>query len=541
MQGLQTLRQVLRALLFLLASALALPARAEEPAADPGWFDPAGIRGSLVLCGGRIPDAARDEFVKRAGGREARLIVIPTAGGDTAEADGAAVAEIFKGRGIESIRVLHTANKAEANTPEFVAPLKDATAVWFTGGLQTFIERSYLHTLVEDELHALLARGGVVGGTSAGAACMSRIMLGRDWHRPGGLGLMPGSIIDQHFLARNRRDRLQNALIRHPTLVGLGIDEGAGLIVEGRSLRCVGDSTVTVCYAATARCSAEEFVLKAGQRSDLTMLRRAAYDRTQMAFPPPEAPPPAVPHGSLVIVGGGGLTEEITQRFITLAGGPDALIVVLPIANADVLPPEPGDGKFLERAGAKNVHLLTARRREEVESPGFLDVLRQATGVWFGGGRQWRFVDAYEGTKAFSLFHDVLRRGGVIGGSSAGATIQGDYLVRGSPLGNEQMMCPGYERGLAFLPGVAIDQHFTQRKRFADMTSVMAVHPQLLGIGLDESTAIVVQKSTAEVLGKGHVHFYDRRKPVVEGQPDYEAFAAGARYDLAARKAIAAD
>ncbi len=97
----------------------------------------------------------------------------------------------------------------------------------------------------------------------------------------------------------------------------------------------------------------------------------------------------------------------------------------------------------------------------------------------------------------------MLRRGGVIGGSSAGATIQGDYLCRGSPLNNTDMICEGYERGLGFLPGVAIDQHFAQRKRFADMTALVKTYPQLLGIGIDESTAIVVQGSVAEVMGAG--------------------------------------
>src|SRR5207253_1984329 len=140
---------------------------------------------------------------------------------------------------------------------------------------------------------------------------------------------------------------------------------------------------------------------------------------------------------------------------------------------------------MFEKAGAKNVHVLRARELKDVEDPRTLDLLKKARGVWFGGGRQWRFVDAYEGTKAYDLLHDVLRRGGVIGGGSAGATIQGDYLCRGSPFGNLEIMYEGYERGFAFLPGTAIDQHFTQRKRFRDMTALVKTYPQLLGIGID--------------------------------------------------------
>jgi cyanophycinase len=229
----------------------------------------------------------------------------------------------------------------------------------------------------------------------------------------------------------------------------------------------------------------------------------------------------------------------VTRKFIELVGGPDALIVVLPTANPDPLPPDAGGG-FLTRAGARNVKVLTARELKDVESPATLDVLGKARGVWFGGGRQWRFVDAYAGTRAEALMRDVLRRGGAIGGSSAGATIQGDYLCRSSPLGNEEMMCEGYERGLGFLPGVAIDQHFTQRKRFADMTALMKTYPQLLGIGIDEGTALIVRGHVAEILGRNQAHFYDRRKPVTDGKPDYETVKPGERYDLKVRQVLPA-
>src|SRR5207237_10183123 len=136
-----------------------------------------------------------------------------------------------------------------------------------------------------------------------------------------------------------------------------------------------------------------------------------------------------------------------------------------------------------------------------------------------GGGRQWMFVDAYEGTKAHAEMLALLQRGGVIAGSSAGATIQGDYLCRGGVFGNFEMMYEGYERGLSFLPGVGIDQHFTQRKRFGDMTAFVKAYPQFLGIGIDEATAIIVKGSTAEVTGRGKVHFYDARRPVETGKP----------------------
>jgi cyanophycinase len=100
------------------------------------------------------------------------------------------------------------------------------------------------------------------------------------------------------------------------------------------------------------------------------------------------------------------------------------------------------------------------------------------------------------------------------------------------------MLAEGYERGFAFLPGTAIDQHFTQRKRHPDMLAVMAVHPQLLGIGLDETTAIVVRDNLAEVMGKAEVHFFDTRIKTEDAKPTCVSLPAGKKYDLVARKEV---
>jgi len=107
--------------------------------------------------------------------------------------------------------------------------------------------------------------------------------------------------------------------------------------------------------------------------------------------------------------------------------------------------------------------------------------------------------------------------------------------VRGDPLGNQVVMAEGYERGFGFLKGVAIDQHLTQRNRLDDLSSVVKRFPQLLGIGLDESTGILVRKSKAVVLGDNAVFFLD---------PDADAesrLEAGEIYNLATRKIIKSD
>jgi cyanophycinase len=527
--------------LFFLAGAL----RAEELSTPSGvqWIDPAGIAGSLVIHGGgELTDAVRDKFLSLAGDKQARIVVIPTASAG-ADASGAGfqparLLEPWKSLGVADVQLLHTRSKEQANDNAFVAPLKSATAVWLGGGDQSRIADAYLGTAVERELLALLARGGVIGGTSAGAAIQSKTMIAGGQTEPkmgSGFDFLPGAIIDQHFKARNRQDRLRKALRDLPGHVGLGIDEATALVIRGRRLQVFGKGAVSVFLAPSASRPARELELAPRESHDLTMLRRAAIDRSLADFPPRELPPPKLTAGSLVIVGGGGLPPEVTAKFIELAGGPDELIVVLPTADERARG-SGNEGRFLERAGAKNIKVLTQRTKAEVESAEFADVLGRAKGVWFGGGRQWRFIDCYAGTQAEQLFYGVLARGGVIGGSSAGATIQGQYLVRGSVLGNTEMMAEGYERGLAFLPGTAVDQHFTQRKRQPDMTGVMRRFPQLLGIGIDEGTAIIVQGQSAEVLGAGQAHFYDYRKAPAACEPDFTALKAGEIYDLVERK-----
>jgi cyanophycinase len=374
-----------------------------------------------------------------------------------------------------------------------------------------------------------------------------------------GFGFLTHVVIDQHFLKRKREERLMGVLASHPGLAGIGIDEETAVIVRGRSIFVLGNSVAVACLPASARKPASQQVLKPGvpggfpadkvpafarsnpalPQADLIALCRTAIARVSPQFPAEKPPAPNVPNGSLLIGGGGALADAIYLKFIELAGGPDAPIVVIPTSMDDPVPKDPGEAKRLKKLGAKNVVVLHTRSRAEADTAQFCEPLQGAKGVWFCGGRQWRFVDAYEGTKAFALFHDVLKRGGVIGGSSAGASIQSDYMPRGDPLGNLNIIAEGYERGFGFVQGVAIDQHFLKRKRPADMTGLMKVYPQLLGLGIDEGTALLVRGEVMEVLGVSTVAVYDRTRPVKEGEPDYQALPAGSRYNLRTRQVLA--
>jgi cyanophycinase len=232
-------------------------------------------------------------------------------------------------------------------------------------------------------------------------------------------------------------------------------------------------------------------------------------------------------NGSLLIVGGGNMAG-LWPVFIERAGGRDAEIVVIPTANETVTA-EDRTVATLRALGVKQVVQLHTRDRAVADTAAFAAPLRTAHGVWLTGDRQWRLADAYLDTRTWREMIALLERGGVIGGSSAGATIQGSYLVRGAPEGNRIMMSPGHEQGFGFLRSVAIDQHVDTRRRAEDLRPVLQKHRELLGIAIDEATAILVQRDVGRVIGAGTVRFF--------ATPEAPAIVLsnGARYDLAAR------
>lgn len=239
--------------------------------------------------------------------------------------------------------------------------------------------------------------------------------------------------------------------------------------------------------------------------------------------------------GSLVIVGGGLRDLSILERFVDLAGGKDAPIVVIPTAGGGDHYDEFYQGLNLFRAvGATNLTVLHTTDPTIANTDEFIRPLLDAHGVWFGGGRQWRLVDAYMNTRVHEELNALLARGGVIGGSSAGATIQGSYLARGDTQTNTVMM-GDHEEGLGFLKNVAIDQHLLRRNRHFDLIEIIEARPELLGIGIDEDTAIIVRGDHFEVMGSGYVAIYDANKMIDSGG-QYYFLAPGDRFNLITRE-----
>jgi cyanophycinase len=258
-----------------------------------------------------------------------------------------------------------------------------------------------------------------------------------------------------------------------------------------------------------------------------------------------QSPEYGPPKGTLVIQGGG--DDEgtgIFETFLNLAGGLDAKIVVVPTAAGNrtrdgqiaVYQPDEVLKKWKQR-GATNVHMLHTHDPKVADTEEFAKVLRDARAVWFNGGRQWNVVDSYANTLTLREFHKVLDRGGVIGGSSAGATIQGDYLVRGAIAGPDIVMTPEpeHERGFAFLRRSAIDQHINTRNRWDDLIPVIKKYPNLLGIGISEGTAIVVTGDRFEVIGKWKVAIHDNTRVYQPWEKPYFVLSAGDVYNMKTR------
>lgn len=262
----------------------------------------------------------------------------------------------------------------------------------------------------------------------------------------------------------------------------------------------------------------------------------------QQSVPPEYGPP----RGTLVVVGGGNLEGTgIFEKFIELAGGPDKKFIIVPTAggNRD----RAGEIRTYNeeevvrswiRRGVTQVKMLHTHDPKVADTEAFVKDLREADAVWFNGGRQWNIVDSYAGTLTYRELHNVLARGGVIGGSSAGATIQGEYLVRGDTSGSRMVMTdePNHEEAFKFLRRTAIDQHINARDRWDDLVPVIQKFPRLLGIGLSEGTAIVVNGDTFEVMGKWKVAVHDNTRLYQPWEKPYFVLSRGDVYNMKTRR-----
>jgi len=251
------------------------------------------------------------------------------------------------------------------------------------------------------------------------------------------------------------------------------------------------------------------------------------------------------PENGWLVLDGGGIAKvnAATHKFAALAGGVNAnVVVVLTPIDLDVLTPD-----FLAKYrqvwateyGVPNVTFMDTRDRHVADTDAFVAPLRNATGVWICGGHLSNLLDAYLETKSAREIEAVAERGGVIGGSSAGAMIQGSFLinVRKSPGGlrisrTGMFLDPTRLLGFGILRNVTVYPHLSARKAQGNVSEVIAHYPELLGIGIDERTAIVVHHDQFEVMGEGHVAIFDTKSPLGK---KVVTLSPGQRFDLKRR------
>jgi cyanophycinase len=215
--------------------------------------------------------------------------------------------------------------------------------------------------------------------------------------------------------------------------------------------------------------------------------------------------------GKLIIIGGGDILDTMYNLFAKEIGGKDQPIVYIPTATDDEPWIQAGEHlvKFTSR-GFTNLTTVHTRDKQKANDPVFIDRIRKAKGVFIGGGDQANIANAFLGTAVHQELFALLNRGGIIMGTSAGATIMGDLMITGWEQRKAPNVLHTYPPGLAFMKNTSIDQHVLVRNRQFDLVPMMEANTNILGMALDEATAAYVNRDSIQVIGRSYMMIYDQ-------------------------------
>jgi len=216
--------------------------------------------------------------------------------------------------------------------------------------------------------------------------------------------------------------------------------------------------------------------------------------------------------GKLIIIGGGDILDTIYNLFAKEIGGKDQPIVYIPTATDDEPWIQAGQHlvKFTSR-GFTNLTTVHTRDKQKANDPIFIDRIRKAKGVFIGGGDQANIAASFLGTDVHKELIALLNRGGIIMGTSAGATIMGEVMITGWEQRKAPHVQHQYPAGLAFMKNTSIDQHVLVRNRQFDLIPMMESNTSLLGMALDEATAAYVQRDSIQVVGRSYMMIFDHQ------------------------------
>jgi cyanophycinase len=248
--------------------------------------------------------------------------------------------------------------------------------------------------------------------------------------------------------------------------------------------------------------------------------------------------------GKLIIIGGGSIPDSLFEFFAAHCGGKDQPIVYIPTATTDEEYIQKGEHliKFSSR-GFTNLSTIHTRNKKEADDPKNIVLMRNAKGLYFGGGDQQLIADAYAGTKLYDEFIALLDRGGVIMGTSAGATIMGSLMVGGDARDDISKKY-AFNPAFSFMTNTALDQHVLARNRQFDLIPVIEHYPGTLGIGMDESTAIIVEAGQFKVWGISYAMLYDpkdwaeQKKKWGTVLKPFKMMASGSSFNFVTREII---
>ena len=227
----------------------------------------------------------------------------------------------------------------------------------------------------------------------------------------------------------------------------------------------------------------------------------------------------AQPGGSLLIIGGGQIPDYLIDKFVELAGGKTSSFLIIPLASGEPVAAASSFGKRLEQAGCLHISVLYSSK-SAADNDTNLAKLKGVTAVFFTGGDQSKLTAGLAGTKMLEGIKAIYKNGGVIGGTSAGAAVMSSVMITGKELVNKDSSYNEYNailkgniqtaKGFGFLDNAIVDQHFIKRKRLTRLISITLDNPALTGIGIDESTAIIVKNGNGfDVLGESLVTVFD--------------------------------
>jgi cyanophycinase len=243
-----------------------------------------------------------------------------------------------------------------------------------------------------------------------------------------------------------------------------------------------------------------------------------------------ESPAAPGPKGYLFIVGGGDRDEPLMRRYVELAKGyGTGRVVVFTMASSVPLEVGPELVAEFRKYGVTDVayYQLT---REEAMKPESVRILDGASAIWFSGGDQVRLTAALLGTPIHARMLELYKEGCLVGGTSAGAAVMSEFMITGNERrtngeeGTWEVILADdilHSEGFGFVRNAVIDQHFVTRRRHNRLIAVVLENPTLVGVGIEESTAVLVRPdSKFEVLGEGQVIVYDARRAKTEKSPD---------------------